>query len=109
MGKARFNYTKRNERVVRDFTERQEAIIGGYSETPPTKRELTVIINKAKELGILGIEESLFSLYDEVFVLHSLDESDDRTLEELRAELQEITPWPIQWKKLKIPKYKQKG
>ena len=50
MGKARFNYVRRNERVVRAFTTRQKEIIGGYSKTSPSKRELTVIISKAKEL-----------------------------------------------------------
>lgn len=57
MGKARFNYVRRNERVVRNFTTRQKEIIGGYSETSPSKRELNVIINKAKELGVPGVEE----------------------------------------------------
>ncbi len=89
---ARFQYTKRNESVVRDFTKRQEEIIGGYSETPPSKRELTVIINKAKELGIPGIEESLFSLYEEFFIQDSDYQSDSRTLEKLRTSLQVMTP-----------------
>ena len=107
MGKARFNYVRRNERVVRDFTMRQKEIIGGYSKTPPSKRELTVIINKAKELGVPGIEESLFSLYEELFIQDQNVHSDHRTFEELRTALQEITPWSIQWKELRVPKYKQ--
>ena len=105
--KARFNDTKHSskDRIVRDFTERQKDILGGVSETPPSKKEITVIIKKAEALGILGIEESLFSMYEEFFVQEAKE--DTRTLSELRAELQAITPWPINWQELKIPKYKK--
>lgn len=105
--RARFNYTKQDpkDRVVRDFTDRQKDILGGVSETPPSKKELTVIIKKAEALGIPGVEESLFSMYEEFFVREP--EGDNRTLEELRAELQEMTPWKINWQELKVPKYKK--
>ena len=105
MGKARFEYTKRNEPIVHEFTERQKAILGGYSISPPTRRELTNIIKKAKLLGKEGVEESLFSLYEDMFLSEPDNKSTSSSLEELRKRLQRLTPWEIQWKELSKPMY----
>lgn len=38
MGKARFEYTKRNEPIVHEFTERQKAILGDTAFRPQSIR-----------------------------------------------------------------------
>lgn len=86
-------FLKEQSRVVR-LSSREKDIFLGKCDTLPSKKEIELVAKKASALGFVDAEERLFIMYESVFVPNK---EDPRTIEELRAELQSLTPWPIQW------------
>jgi len=94
MGEARFNYHKMNQEEYNpygaNFTKRQKEIIWGFPVDKLRIREITIILRKAKRLGLLLVCEMVIDRYEEMITGRSPPRY---TLEEAKEILRNLTPW----------------